>query len=104
VPPIHRELFKAKLTRFTHLVDSIAGRGGFTKILGWRDYEGESDAAIKLLPCDTEVMGTASYRNIGKCYIHKTQSGQTPSLNPAQGGATAQDCFDLSRLELCAPG
>jgi hypothetical protein len=44
-------------------------------------------AVVKLLPCDHEVE-TASFRNAGKCYVHKTQSGWPyPSPDPAQAGA-----------------
>jgi hypothetical protein len=43
--------------------------------------EGESDAAIKLLPCDHEVMRvleTTSCRNIWKDCVHKIQSCRIP--------------------------
>jgi hypothetical protein len=40
--------------------------------------KGSLGAAVKLLPCDHEVMGsspeTASCRNAGKDCVHKTQS------------------------------
>jgi hypothetical protein len=48
---------------------------------------GGGGAVVKLLPCDHEVE-TASFRNAGKCYVHKTQSGWPyPSPDPAQAGA-----------------
>jgi hypothetical protein len=40
--------------------------------------KGNPGAAVKLLPCDHEVMvETVSCRNAGKDCIHKTQSGRT---------------------------
>jgi hypothetical protein len=49
-------------------------------------------AAVKLLPCDHEVMGssleTASCRNAGKGCIHKFQSGRTlPWTGPSASGS-----------------
>jgi hypothetical protein len=42
---------------------------------------GSPGAAVKLLPCEHEswaqVLETASYRNVGKCCVHKTQSDRT---------------------------
>jgi hypothetical protein len=42
--------------------------------------KGSPGAAVKLLPCDHEVMGvleTTSCRNAGKSCVHKTESGRT---------------------------
>jgi hypothetical protein len=52
---------------------------------------GGGGAVVKLLPCDHEVE-IASFRNAGKCYVHKTQSGWP---YPSQ---------TLHKQELCAPG
>jgi hypothetical protein len=56
--------------------------------------KGSPGAAIKLLPCGHEVMGSSpgnSCRNAGKGCVHKTQSGRTLH-------------WTLRKRELRAPG
>jgi hypothetical protein len=58
-------------------------------------WKGSHGAAVKLLPCDhgswVQVLETTSYRNAGKCCVHKTQSDRTLLRS-------------LRKRELCAPG